>query len=51
VPEIKQICRSVKLEDCENVARRALAMDSAREVDTFVREELRRLAPEWAEAQ
>jgi phosphotransferase system enzyme I (PtsI) len=48
VPQIKQICRSVKLDDCENVARRAIAMDSAREVDTYLRAELRRAAPEWA---
>jgi len=49
VPQIKQICRSVKIEDCQNVARRALTMDSAREIDTYLREELRRAAPEWAE--
>lgn len=49
VPQIKQICRSVTLEDCESVARRALTMDGSREIDTFLRGELRRAAPEWAE--
>jgi phosphoenolpyruvate-protein phosphotransferase (PTS system enzyme I) len=49
VPHIKQICRSVTLADCETVARRAMGMDSAREVDTYMRAELRRVAPEWAE--
>jgi phosphoenolpyruvate-protein phosphotransferase (PTS system enzyme I) len=49
VPEIKQICRSVTLAQCKKVARRALQMDSAREVDTYLREELKKAAPEWAQ--
>jgi phosphotransferase system enzyme I (PtsI) len=49
VPQVKQICRSVTLAQCESVARRVLSMDSAREVDTYLREELRRVAPDWAE--
>jgi phosphotransferase system enzyme I (PtsI) len=46
VPEIKQICRRVSMPQCEEVAHRALAMDSARQIDTYLREELRRVAPE-----
>ncbi len=46
VPEIKQICRSVSIPQCEEVARHAMTMDSAREIDTFLREELRKVAPE-----
>jgi phosphotransferase system enzyme I (PtsI) len=49
VPQIKQICRSVTLAQCAAVAQRALGMDSAREVDTYLRDELRRAAPEWAD--
>jgi phosphotransferase system enzyme I (PtsI) len=46
IPEIKKICRTVSLPQCEAVARRALAMDSAREIDAYVRDELRKLLPE-----
>jgi phosphotransferase system enzyme I (PtsI) len=49
VPEIKQVCRSVTLAQCKKVARRALQMDSAREVETYLREELKKAAPEWAQ--
>ena len=48
VPEIKKICRSVSIPQCEEIAVRAMAMDSAREVDTYLREELRKVAPELA---
>ena len=41
--EIKQVCRSVTIEQCEQVARRALAMENAREIKNMLREELRKL--------
>ncbi|MCA9119380.1 MAG: phosphoenolpyruvate--protein phosphotransferase [Planctomycetaceae bacterium] len=47
IPEIKRICRSISIPKCEDVARRAMAMESAREIDTYLREELRRVAPEF----
>lgn len=46
VPEIKKICRSVSIPQCEEIAVRAMAMDSAREIDTYLRGELRKVAPE-----
>ncbi|MFT5526898.1 MAG: phosphotransferase system enzyme I (PtsI) [Pirellulaceae bacterium] len=46
VPEIKKICRSVSISQCEDIAKRAMSMDSAREVDTFLREQLRQLVPD-----
>ena len=46
IPEIKKICRTVALPQCETLARRAMLMDSAREIDVYVREELRKLLPE-----
>jgi phosphotransferase system enzyme I (PtsI) len=49
VPEIKQICRSVTLAQCEQVAKRVLEMDHAHEVETYLKEELKKAAPEWAE--
>jgi phosphotransferase system enzyme I (PtsI) len=46
--EIKQICRSTTISQCEKIAHRALAMEGAREIKTMLREELRKLAPEFA---
>jgi phosphotransferase system enzyme I (PtsI) len=46
IPEIKKACRCVTLAQCEAVAQRALTMDSAREIDNFLREQLRQAAPE-----
>lgn len=49
IPEIKKVCRSVTLPQCEAVAQRALTMDNAREIDTFLREELRKAVPEMVD--
>jgi phosphotransferase system enzyme I (PtsI) len=46
LPEIKQICRQVSLEQCETIAQRAMEMDSAREIDAYLQEQLRKVAPE-----
>jgi len=46
IPEIKKICRSVSISQCVEVAQRSLAMESAREIDTYLREELRKVVPE-----
>lgn len=46
VPEIKKICRSLSIPQCEEVARRAMTMESAREIDTYLREKLRKVATE-----
>lgn len=46
IPEVKRVCRSVSIPQCEEVAQRALKMDSAREIDAYLREELRKVAPE-----
>jgi len=48
IPEIKKICRSVTLSQCEAVARRALTMENAQEIRSFLREELRKILPELA---
>ena len=44
--QIKQICRQVSLEQCETIAHRAMEMDSAREIDAYLQEQLRKVAPE-----
>lgn len=46
IPEIKRVCRSVSIPQCEVVARRAMQLYTSREVDNYVREELRKVAPE-----
>lgn len=45
IPEIKNVCRQVTLPDCETVARRAATMENAREINSFLREELKRRVP------
>ena len=48
IPEVKNICRRVSIPQCEEIAQRAMAMDNAREIETFLREQLRKVAPELA---
>ena len=45
IPEIKQLIRNVNLAQCEEIAERAMHMEGAREIDTFLKEELRKLVP------
>jgi phosphotransferase system enzyme I (PtsI) len=45
IPEVKQVIRSVSVAECRLVAEKALAMDGAREVKAYLRDQLhRRLA-------
>jgi phosphotransferase system enzyme I (PtsI) len=46
IPEIKKICRSVTVSQCEAVAEHALVMDSARDIKSFLRGELKKYVPE-----
>ncbi len=48
IPEIKKVCRSVTIAHCEEVARRALVMENARDIKSFLKEELRKHVPELA---
>lgn len=48
LPEIKKLCRSLSIEQCQEVARRALTMESARNINNYLREELRKVLPELA---
>ena len=45
-PEVKRVCRSTTIEQCEAVAERVLALESARDVKTYLREELIKLLPD-----
>ena len=46
IPEIKKIIRSVSLDEAVQVAQEALRLDSARDVNSFLREKTRRILPE-----
>ncbi len=45
VPEIKQVCRSVTIEQCERVAEHVLTLESAQQVRTYLNEELIKILP------
>ncbi|NLX96423.1 MAG: phosphoenolpyruvate--protein phosphotransferase [Rhodopirellula sp.] len=46
IPEIKKVCRSVSIEECEAIANRALSMENARDIKNFLRKELKKHVPE-----
>jgi phosphoenolpyruvate-protein phosphotransferase (PTS system enzyme I) len=46
IPEIKKVCRSVTVEACEAVARRVLTLENARDIKSFLKEELKKVLPE-----
>jgi len=45
IPEIKKLCRSVSIEECETVARNVLEMDSAPEIEQYLLQQLKLIAP------
>ena len=46
IPEIKQMIRSVTTEDCNNVARKVLGMNSERQISNYLRAAARKVLPE-----
>jgi len=46
IPVIKRVVRSVTMEQCERLARRVGSFDSERQVETALRDELRKLDPD-----
>ena len=46
IPEIKQVIRSVTMENCNKVARKVLGMNSERQISTFLRGVTRKVLPE-----
>lgn len=46
IPEIKQIIRSVTIEDCNKVARKILSMNSERQISSYLRDATRKILPE-----
>jgi len=49
IPEIKRAIRNLTVADAERVARESGRMETAREVTTYLREQLRRILPEAAD--
>lgn len=48
IPEIKRICRSLTISQCEAVASRALTLENARDIKSYLKEELKKVLPERA---
>ena len=46
IPEVKKICRSVSVEDCERVAEHVKKLDNAQDIKNYLKEELHKVAPE-----
>jgi phosphotransferase system enzyme I (PtsI) len=46
IPEIKQVIRSVSIEDCNVLARKVLGMNSERQISAYLRNEVRKILPE-----
>jgi phosphotransferase system enzyme I (PtsI) len=46
IPEIKKVIRTVTLEEAKQVAREALRLETARDVNNYLREQTRRILPE-----
>jgi len=46
IPEIKQIIRSVTIQDCNSVARKILTMNSERQISNYLRNAAREILPE-----
>jgi phosphotransferase system enzyme I (PtsI) len=46
IPEIKQVIRSVTIEECNVLARKVLAMNSERQISAYLRNAVRKILPE-----
>ena len=46
IPEIKQVIRSVTIEDCNHLTRTVLAMNSERQISSYLRTAARKILPE-----
>ena len=47
VPEIKRVSRRVMIDKCEDVAERVRSLESARDIKTYLKEELSKVFPEF----
>ena len=49
IPEIKRTIRNMAAADAERIASEALRLETARDVTTYLREQLRRILPDAAD--
>ena len=49
IPEIKNVCRRVSFKKCEEVAQKALQLETAMEVNNYLKQELVSVVPELVE--
>jgi phosphotransferase system enzyme I (PtsI) len=46
IPEIKKVCRSVTIPQCQQIAERVLTMENARDIKNYLRKEQQKIVPE-----
>ena len=46
IPELKRLVRSVSVQQCERIARRAMSFDSDTQVAAYLRDQLRKIIPD-----
>jgi phosphoenolpyruvate-protein phosphotransferase (PTS system enzyme I) len=46
IPEIKKVCRTVRIPHCQQVAERVMTMENSRDIKSYLREELKKILPE-----
>jgi phosphotransferase system enzyme I (PtsI) len=46
IPEIKKVCRTVTIPQCQLVTERVMAMENSRDIKNYLREELKKILPE-----
>ncbi len=46
IPEIKKLCRTLTIPQCQALAERVMAMEHARDIKNYLREELKKILPE-----
>ncbi len=49
MPEIKDVCRHVTIEQCQAVANRVMSMENAQDIKRYLKEELKACVPELGE--
>jgi phosphotransferase system enzyme I (PtsI) len=46
IPELKNVCRHLKIDECRSVAQRAMTMENARDIKSYLRGELKKRLPD-----
>ncbi len=47
IPEVKRVCRTVSVEQCEGIVEHVRRLESAQQIKTFLKEELMKVFPEF----